>query len=108
MEATAELKSIMPPDSTFILIDQEGFGEKFSEGRNRIPFLERDGVYNGIPASDEEAITAFKNLQSNKPAYLVIGWPSFWWLDHFKQFNLFLQRYPCIKRNERLIVFKLL
>lgn len=108
MEATVEIQSIIPPGETFILIDQEGFGEEFSAGRIRIPFLEKDGEYYGLPASDVEAIAAFNRLQVKQPRYIVIGWPSFWLLDHYKKFNDFLHKYPCIMRNERLIVFKVL
>jgi hypothetical protein len=107
MEATVEIKNIISPGETFILIDQEGFGENFSEDRNCIPFLEKDGKYFGLPGNDEEAIAAFERLLVKQPKYIVIGWPSFWWLDHFKKFNQHLQQFPCIIRNERLMVFQL-
>jgi hypothetical protein len=107
MEATVEMKNIISPGETFILIDQEGFGENFSEGRNRIPFLEKNGKYFGLPANDQEAIAAFESLQSQKPKYVVVGWPCFWWLDHYKKFHERLEQYPCIVRNDRLIVYHL-
>lgn len=106
MEATAEIKTLIPEGATFILIDQEGFGEEFSAGRKRIPFLEQDGKYNGLPEDDEAAITAFERLLLQQPNYVVVGWPCFWWLDHYKKFAARLQEYDCVMRNERLIVFE--
>lgn len=107
MEATVEIKNIIPPGETFILIDQEGFGEEFSAGRNHIPFLEKDGAYFGLPANDQEALESLERLLLLKPKFIVIGWPCFWWLDHYSKFDQHLKRFPRVLQNERLIVFQL-
>jgi hypothetical protein len=38
----------------------------------------------------------------------VFGWPAFWWLDHYAAFHRHLrERFRCVLRNERLVVFDL-
>lgn len=107
MEATHEIKEIIPDGETFILIDQEGFGEAFSSGRTALHFLEREGQYFGLPKDDKEALFEFERLQQKKPAFIVLGWPAFWWIDYYKEFYNSLQNYKCVMKNERLIVFQL-
>jgi len=107
MEATQEMKEIIPAGETFILIDQEGFGEEFSAGRNKIPFLEKNGIYDGLPADDMIAIQEFERLKSCNPRYVVIGWACFWWLDHYKLFHNYISKQSsCILKNDRLIIYE--
>lgn len=108
MEATHEIKNVINEGETFILIDQEGFGDGFSAGRTAIPFMEKDGNYYGLPASDKEAMDEFERLQEKQPGFLVMGWPAFWWKEYYKSFyNFLLGSFDCITDNERLVVFKL-
>ena len=108
MEATHEFKTAVLPGKTFVLIDQEGFGEEFSEGRTKLLFTEENGSYNGEPATDEKAIEELERLLKSSPDYLVIGWPSFWWTEFYPKFYEVVQRsFTCIMKNERLIVFDL-
>ena len=108
MEATQEFKELVKPGRKFILIDQEGFGEEFSAGRQKIPFMEMNGLYHGQPVDDESAIHEFHRLMLSEPDYLVLGWPSFWWLEYYK--NLFQSieaKYKCILANDRLKIYDL-
>ena len=87
IKATEEMQSLIPENSTCLLIDDQPLGKEFTVGRNFIPFPEEDGVYMGSPASDEEAITKFRDVVSKyDPTYVVIGWPSFWWQDVYPEF----------------------
>lgn len=109
MEATQEFKSVIAEGETFILIDQEGFGEEFSMGRNKIPFLEKDGQFDGMPLDDQLAIEAFDRLKRRHPRYAVFGWPCFWWFDHYKNFHQYiLNQSECILSNERLRIYQLM
>jgi hypothetical protein len=108
MEATHEFKNLVAPGKSFILVDQEGFGEEFSEGRTKLLFTEENGVYNGEPATDEEAIQQLERLLEKCPGYLVIGWPSFWWIEHYTSFyEMIHQLFKCVLKNERLIIYDL-
>jgi Sulfotransferase domain len=109
IQATAEMRAFIPPDSTYILIDHEGFGEHFSAGYRRIPFLEKAGQYWGLPADDNSAIEAFERLlQTQKPSFLIVGWPAFWWEGHYRKFFGRIQHsYACRLNNERLKIYDL-
>jgi hypothetical protein len=40
--------------------------------------------------------------------YLVVAWPSFWWLDFYAEFAQHVRRrYRCSLENSRLVVFDL-
>lgn len=108
MEATQEFKDVVNPGKKFILIDQEGFGEEFSTGRKKIPLMEMNGAYNGQPKDNESAIAEFKRLMQLEPDFLVIGWPSFWWVEYYADlFNLINSKYRCILDNDRLKIYDL-
>lgn len=109
MQATGEFREIVPPGSRFLLFDQEGFGEGFSAGRIKVPFMERDGYFNGNPKDDDEAQQELKRLLDNKPEFLVFGWPSFWYRDAYPLFfEKILQQYACILENQRIWIYKVL
>ena len=104
------------PERRFIFIDEEQFrSELFPEGR-AIPFLERDGHYNGRPADDESAIRELERLRhanngdngDNGAIALVIAWTSRWWLDSYPRFARYLRdTYRCPVENDRVTIFDL-
>lgn len=109
MEATQEMKTLIAAGEAFVLVDQEGFGEEFSAGRNKIPFLEKGGQFDGMPTGDQQAIDEFERLKLKNPRYVVFGWPCFWWLDYYKIFHQYLiNQSTCILENERLIIYQLI
>ena len=105
---TQELKTMIPAGSTFILVDGEEWGSGVVAGRRAISFLERDGQYWGPPADDETAISELKRLQQRGAAFMVFGWPAFWWLDYYSGLNRHLRStFRCVLENDRVIVFDL-
>jgi hypothetical protein len=108
LKATEEFQNLVSSGKSFILIDLEGFGEGFSEGRVKIPFMEKNGIYHGMPGNDENAILEFNRLLESKPDFFVLGWPAFWVTDYYPDFfKLVTSNYKCILSNERLKVFDL-
>lgn len=109
MEATADLRQHLPPGARFILIDYEGFGTEFASDRHAIPFLEKDGQYWGPPAHSQEAWTEMERLiEQYRPSYLVLGWPAFWWQEHYAEWMHRVQtKYPCRLDNDRLKIYDL-
>ena len=91
------------------MIDQQGLGDEFGEGRRRLPFLELNGTYGGLPPDDEAAIGELERQRSEAGAsFLAVAWPAFWWFNHYAQFTAHLQsNYECVLRNERLVVWAL-
>jgi SAM-dependent methyltransferase len=106
--ATGELKAAVPEGATYLLADEGQWGPEAVSGRRAIPFPEMDGLYGGPPADDDAAIRELTRLHSRGPCCLVFGWPAFWWLDYYAGLNEHLSsRFPCVLRNERLIIFDL-
>ncbi|MBA3342926.1 MAG: glycosyltransferase family 2 protein [Gemmatimonadaceae bacterium] len=108
--ALGEIERLVPAGQPFILADEERWAaDDTVDGRPRIPFLERDGVYWGKPLDDETAISELERLRAERGAtFLVIAWPAFWWLEYYDAFAAHLRSaFPCVLANERLIVFDL-
>jgi len=104
-----ELQNCIPRGATFILVDDGQWGRlRALENYRVFPFLERDGQYWGPPKDDATAWKELQRLREAGAAYTVFAWPSFWWLDHFKEFAQRLRReFPCVLQNERLVAFRL-
>jgi hypothetical protein len=109
MEATADLRQYVPPGASFILVDYAGFGEEFGAGRQAIPFTEKAGQYWGPPADDAAALHELERLTlCYNPDFLVLGWPAFWWQEHYPGFMQKLHRqYHCCLNNDRLKIYAL-
>jgi glycosyltransferase involved in cell wall biosynthesis len=108
--AKEELEEWMPPGSSFILVDEDKWGEReIVAGRRRIPFMERNGQYWGIPPDDKTAISEFERLRQESGAnFMVFAWPAFWWFEYYSGFYNHLRSLSeCILKNEHLIVFRL-
>jgi hypothetical protein len=106
--AAQELAALIPPGHPIILVDEEEFGGQVGAGQRRIPFLERDGQYWGAPPDDDTAIREFERLRQGGADFMIFGWPAFWWLDYYSGLHEYLRtRFPCVLRNERLVVFDL-
>ena len=105
---TPEIVARIPPDGTFILIDDEVFRNELSIGRRALPFLERDGKYWGPPNDDENAIEELERMRRAGATFAVFAWPSFWWLDHYSGLQRHLRRnFPCVLETELMIMFDL-
>ena len=99
---------MIPLGDSFILVDGCEWGSTFIDGRRAIPFLERDGQYNGCPADDETAIRELERLRHGGANFIVFGWPAFWWLNHYADFREFLERtFSRIHSNDRIVAFDL-
>lgn len=106
--ATEELKKLIPAGECYLLVDDNQWGIELLSGRRAIPFPEKDGFFAGPPADDAMAIREFERLRGAGPAYMVFGWPGFWWLDHYVGLRRHLDaRFERVVENDRLIVFAL-
>lgn len=108
-KAIEKIVDISKEGDMVILVDdnQWGVGENL-RGRICLPFLEKDGQYWGPPQDDKIAIKEFNRLQTSGANYFVFAWPSFWWLEHYKELYQYLRtNFTCILENDRLVVFDL-
>jgi glycosyltransferase involved in cell wall biosynthesis len=104
-----DLDGLLPPRATFVLADEDEWGtDALLAGRKRVPFLERNGVYNGRPADDQEAVDELERLRREGATFAVFAWPALWWLDHYQGLRDHLaDRYQRVLDNDRLVVFDL-
>ncbi len=107
-QAKKSIARFIPLPDRFILVDQDSIRGQLGAARKAIPFLEREGQYNGLPADDVTAIQELERLKKEGAKFIVFWWADFWWLDHYAGFNQHLRsQYPCILEDESLVVFDL-
>jgi hypothetical protein len=106
--ADQELEASIPPESTFILVGEEGHPTLLTRGPGVPVLLQSDEQYSGPAADDETAIRAVEQLRQAGAGYLVVAWPAFWWLNYYSGTHKHLRsRFRCLLENEHLIVFDL-
>lgn len=107
--AVEDIRSVVPERDTFILVDEDQWGAgNLIAGRRKLPFLERDGQYWGMPADDAVAIEELERLRQAGASFIGFWWPESWWLDHFTGLHRHLRAcYRCVRENNRLVLFDL-
>lgn len=107
--AVRTIRAHIPSGATLVLIDEDSWDtEARFAGCRRIPFLERDGVYCGNPPDDALAIREIERLRRAGADWLVVGWPAFWWFDHYPAFARYLRRhYRLVLEDSQLMIFDL-
>jgi hypothetical protein len=106
---TAEdIASVIPPETDFILVDEERIRDYLPAKYRAVPFLERDGVYWGPPSSDAIAIRELNRLQRAGAQFIIFAWTAFWWLDYYAGFyNHLRSNYRRLIENDRIVGFDL-
>lgn len=100
-----EVSSAIPSGSPFVLIDDATLGLEELAGRPAIPCLERDGEYAGAPEHGEQAVA---ELERQGASWVVVAWPSFWWLDEYPELAHHLRsRWRRVIDTDAAIVFEL-
>jgi hypothetical protein len=107
--ATREITKLVPESTLFLLADDGQWGAPEYLGERRcLPFLERNGHYWGPPPDDETGIRELERLRRSDARFLVLGWPAFWWLDHYPRFHQYLRAtYRCVLESPYVIAFDL-
>jgi hypothetical protein len=104
-----EVTALLGPGDTFILVDQDEWGDEDAMwDRRPLPFLERGGKYWGLPPDDATAVRELERLRAAGASLMVFGWPAVWWLEHYAGLHDHLRsNYRCVLRNDLVIVFDL-
>jgi glycosyltransferase involved in cell wall biosynthesis len=105
--AMRDLAAHVPAGESCLLVDDGVFGT-LSAGPRLAPFPQVNGAYAGPPADDASAIRELVRLRENGAHYLAIGFPAFWWLEHYPGFQEYLNA-SCrlLLKNERIILVDL-
>lgn len=103
-----DIKSLVD-ERPFILVEQGMFtGYEGLKGMKIVPFTEKNGVFNGLPADDTSAIAEIERQQKNGACFIIFFSATFWILDYYKGLSDYLRsQYTFIVNNEHLIGFDL-
>jgi hypothetical protein len=107
--AVETMDAALPPEGTCILADEGQWeNHEIPMPRRCLPFTERHGQYWGPPNDDADALREFERLRLAGGEFLVVGWPAFWWLQHYRGFHRHLrERFAPVLENDDLIIFDL-
>ena len=76
--------------------------------RRCVPFLEKDGIYWGMPEDDETAIRELTRLRQTGAHFMIFALSGVYWLDYYPGLRRHLQcNFRCLLENDRLVVFDL-
>ena len=68
-------------------------------------FLDNFGI---APADSRQAIMELEKLRKRGAGYLVFTRHTVWWLDHYKEFQKYLDsRYRRVRQTEQYVIFDL-
>jgi hypothetical protein len=99
------------PKDTTVLVVSKGDGELLKlEGRRGWHFPQReDGVYAGhYPADSRAAIAHLEELRDKGAEFLLFPDTSLWWLEHYVEFQQYLDRhYRRVRWDETCLIFAL-
>jgi methyltransferase family protein/glycosyl transferase family 2 len=102
LAATEEIRTVVPPDSSVIVID-----EKAGRPRTIGKVLEYP-IGGGHPVDDDHAIRDLESLRERGAGFIVFLWPGFWWLEHYAGLARHLRTsYRYVLENDRAIVIDL-
>jgi hypothetical protein len=102
------IKGLPNPGKPIILVDDGTLEPGPIGGRDRIPFVEREGKDWGPPPDDATAIAELERLRRGGAAFMVFAWPAFWWLEHYTELARHLHAsYGCALATDCLTVFDL-
>jgi hypothetical protein len=101
------VERLAPPGSVITVIDDDTLEVGPIRGHERLPFGYTD-TYCGAPESDDDAIRITEHTRSRGVTTLVVGWMSFWWLDHYPRWRDYLYRQcDVLSEDEVAILFDL-
>lgn len=106
--ARADVGSVIPAGSTLILIDGNELRENFTDTCRIKPFMEKNGVFWGLPGDDGDALQELERQQKLGADFIAFWWTSFWWMNQYQEFYKHLvNSFACVLNNDRLIAFDL-
>lgn len=103
-----ELERVIPSAHQYVLVDGGDLGPGIVPGRTSVPLIQHNGQDWGSPQDSCTAITELRRRRSEGATFIVFAWAAFWWLDHYTSLRQYLEeRFRCVLRNDRIIVFDL-
>jgi CelD/BcsL family acetyltransferase involved in cellulose biosynthesis len=102
------VESLVPTGSLVALVGKGDEELTSGGGRRFIPLPERDGVWAGYPADDEEALAELQRLITRGVSFVVVPGPMFYWLNAYPGLNHYLWEHErCVLDSESALIFAL-
>jgi predicted O-methyltransferase YrrM len=101
----AEIERHVPAGEALIIPGQSWWAQELNTDRPVLPLMEKDGQYWGEPVDDAAAIAELDKLTGRGARFVAFGWPTFWWLTHYRDFVARLG--ARVVDNDRLVLFDL-
>lgn len=101
----ADIDRHVPADEPLIVAGDSWWAQELNTSRTIFPLTEHDGQYWGEPADDAAAIAEVEKLKRRGARHIAFGWPTFWWLTHYRDFVASLGRR--VVDNDRLVLVEL-
>jgi hypothetical protein len=107
--AMETVRGAIDPRQRFVLFDEDEIRFELARTHVRaVPFTERDGLYNGLPADDTAAVTELLRLRAGGARWLVVWKDCFWALEHYQEFSHHVRtRYPLVASTAEILIFDL-
>jgi len=107
-EAIRRIRQQVPDNEQLILIDEGNWRLNDKVGCTVLPFLEKDGVYWGLPESEEVAVAELHRMQRSGAGYVAVCWPALWWLESYGSLNRVLRSdHDCVYESNSVVIFRL-
>jgi hypothetical protein len=104
------VRGAVPQDATILVVSKGDDALVQLDGRRASHFPQDDGGgYAGhYPADSAAAIAHLQALLAKGANYLLFPSTAFWWLEHYREFETYLERVHLrIWRDDRCVLFKL-
>jgi len=100
-----QISNVVPLGASFILANENHWkGNQILTQRKHIHFVEKDGLYNGLPENDDDAIIEIERQRKLGVNYILFTWTAFWILDYYKNMRRHLETYYKLILNTDLVI----
>ena len=108
-QAMDDVRAVIPAGASFILIDENHWVTDHDfDGRQRIPFNDVGGSFNGTPANDDEAVFFLKRELSKGASFVVVPWSCAWYLTHYQGLKRYLDTHAArLLENDVVSIYEL-
>ncbi|HEX8097640.1 MAG TPA: hypothetical protein VF507_06370, partial [Pyrinomonadaceae bacterium] len=108
LKAGVAVNSQAPRDAVIVVADQGDPTAIYYSRRKGWHFMQRDGMYWGDPASDDDAINGLEELRRGGARYLIFTQYTKWWLDYYAGFRAYLNaRYRVARETDDYVIYEL-
>ena len=105
--AIGQIHRLIPDKDRFLLADGNTWGAQEIFGDRTLPVMECDGEPWGAPADTKALLGELERQRQRGIRFLVLAWPTFWWLDHYGGLSEALANHAtCLLQDDLLAVYE--